>query len=1182
MEQRPVWKPVLIVLIIAMCFWMIKVNPPKPGMDLAGGFVLTYHVEIPDDQPDAAGAIDQIIKVLSQRVDPNGVRNLVWRRVGNSRLEIQAALAEPVVRELRAAYIDAFDAVKDGNISRYNLEAKLKLAPTARSKALDEMAGDNEERKRLLANLVAAFDAREAARKPYLEAVDQARKAQEALDKLAADAPADQKKQAEDHLAKLEDERTEKTKAFVEARKKYEPAIEAVLATNVDPADIERIVQLDDSDKTRKVDKKGMASTSRSKALDALIKQHPDRATELRAVVDAFAAYDAERGLLDDPEDLVALLRGSGVLEFRIAPSPRDAFDPAYQEYRDQLHEKGPNAGTEKAYRWFEVDDLTTFAETAEQREAATDNPARFFAREGMVGDRYGDDYYLLMTNTHGDRLTASEPGWKLVSAGTTIDTRTGQKAVSFRLNTTGGQYLGDLTEKHQGSLMAIVLDGRAMSVATIQSKIQTDGQISKSSGYTKKELDYLIRTLNAGSLKAQLSDRPISTKFFNPQMGADNLSKGQYAAAGALIAVAIFMAIYYLFAGMIANFALAANMVVILGVMCMLEATWTLPGIAGMVLTIGMAVDANVLIFERIREELANKADMRTAVRLGYEKAFSTIIDANITTLITCLILGYFATVEVKGFAVTLGIGICASMFTALFCTRVIVDYYIAWFKPEKINMLPTVVPGLSKLLHPNINWVGKRKIVGMFSIVLIVGSIILVASRGKDMLDIEFRAGTQVTFKLDEGKGLALQEARDRLDKIAGDDAELRKWLHSSSASVVAIGDETDGKYGEFSIAVLNEDNTVVSDKLHEAFADVLTSRPAVHFTNAPEDGAVDEQKPLPTNVFRITDADLGENIDRVSSENVADYIGGVAIVLDDMKPVTNIDELTDRIKSARQQPVFENLGDRDFRVIGLEAAQGEDAGDGMFSSVVVITTDRSTNYAENPEQFDAAGGLAKTEWNVLVNALLTPQSFDSVQNFSGQVSDTMKQQAITAMFLSLVAIVFYISVRFGSVRYGLAAIAALAHDVTIALGTIALSHYIYTAIGGFLGLSDFKIDLALVAAFLTIVGYSLNDTIVVFDRIRENRGRLAEATPGIINDSINQTISRTVLTSGTTFLAVLTLYAFGGAGVHGFAFCMIIGVFIGTYSSIGVAANLLLVGRGDDGDAKVQAAQAKPAAA
>ncbi|MEM8737528.1 MAG: protein translocase subunit SecF [Planctomycetota bacterium] len=228
-------------------------------------------------------------------------------------------------------------------------------------------------------------------------------------------------------------------------------------------------------------------------------------------------------------------------------------------------------------------------------------------------------------------------------------------------------------------------------------------------------------------------------------------------------------------------------------------------------------------------------------------------------------------------------------------------------------------------------------------------------------------------------------------------------------------------------------------------------------------------------------------------------------------------------------------------------------------------MVVRDTDTNYAEDRSRFTEELGLAATEWDLVRDALQRDTSLASVSNFSSQVSGTMKRQAIVAMALSLLAVVGYIWLRFGSLRYGLAAIAALVHDVSITLGILAICGYL-TNIPGFhqaLLLDDFKINLALVAALLTIVGYSLNDTIVVFDRIRENRGRLSRATPAIVNDSINQTVSRTVLTSGTTLIAVLTLYVLGGPGVHGFAFAMLIGVMVGTYSSIAIAAPILLIG-------------------
>ncbi len=323
----------------------------------------------------------------------------------------------------------------------------------------------------------------------------------------------------------------------------------------------------------------------------------------------------------------------------------------------------------------------------------------------------------------------------------------------------------------------------------------------------------------------------------------------------------------------------------------------------------------------------------------------------------------------------------------------------------------------------------------------------------------------------------------------------------------------------------------------------------------------------------VHIIRQSELGRDINRpeVADQDVSEFLGGVAIVLDNMNPAPTLSEIEQRIERTSMQPEFEQLGHRQLRVIGLETA-GPDMpsteGKGNqthYRSAVVVAASNRISYMDNPDQFTQREGLAQTEWNLVSRAIRDAPALGSVTNFSSQVSKTMQQQAISAMLLSLLAVVAYIWFRFGSIQYGLAAIIALVHDVAITLGALALCGYIAnTAFGQALLLDPFRINLAIIAALLTIVGYSLNDTIVVFDRIRENRGRLAVATPAIINDSINQTISRTVLTSGTTLLAVAVLYVFGGGGVHGFAFSMLIGVIVGTYSSIAVASPILLLTR------------------
>ena len=489
--------------------------------------------------------------------------------------------------------------------------------------------------------------------------------------------------------------------------------------------------------------------------------------------------------------------------------------------------------------------------------------------------------------------------------------------------------------------------------------------------------------------------------------------------------------------------------MVIILGVMAMFGATFTLPGIAGIVLTIGMAVDANVLIFERIREELDRKIDVETAVRLGYEKALSSIVDANITTLITCVVLYYTATAEVKGFAVTLIVGLLATMFTALFCSRVAVDYYLS-FGARGLTMLPMKSPTLCRWLYPNVNWVSKARVLMAVSVVLAIGGLTLVISRGEDLLDIEFRSGTAVTFELAEGQTLALDQVRDRLDKIAGE-ANM-PLMASEHATVVTVGATQGSEASAFNVAVLETNANAVSDAIKKGFEDVLDAQRPIAFSAM---GLENEAAPLATApVYVIRHAQLGDNIDRSGVvADVTDYLGGVAIVFDDMDPPPTLDELKTRIERMRLQPGFDTLGYRPSSVIGLDLDTSHQTDSAArYRSAVVVTMDGVTNYVDAPDTFNAPDGLAATEWKLLHAAARRDTSLESVSNFSSQVSRTMQQQAIVALALSLLAVVIYIWIRFGSLRYGLAAIAALVHDVLIALGAVALAGYIDdTALGG-----------------------------------------------------------------------------------------------------------------------------------
>ena len=1162
MDNPARWKWLLLLVVTVVALATIMVYPPSKrlrlGTDLQGGTTLIYEVDVPSGA-DTKETIEQTIEVLKNRVDPNGVMNLVWRRLAGNRFEVQMPAAPKNVKTLNREYLEANKALLGANLSRGLVERALRLAPSSRQDSFKKLANGDAATVTVLVDLAEAYDAEAVLRSTAEQAEREHRDAELRLEQANGTSETDRQSLEAAVNAKLE-ELIPKTDALLSSRKKLGAAWQKVLATNVDPAELDAVLSLSDG-KTNDPS----VTSPRQEGLAVLTKKYPGRAAAIANLAQRHAEYARVKGPLDDHNDLIALLRGSGVLEFRIAPG---TGLPKTDAYRTQLSEKGPRGEPNDPYRWFLVDDLSAFADTGQQRQELLNDPAQYFARErGLIGDRFADQIYLLLHNDPESTMTQADE-WELASAFRTIDD-TGFPAVSFSLSTTGGQHMSRLTTAHQGKPMAIVLDGRVISAPSIRSTIGRHGIITGGArGFSPRELDYLIRTLNAGSLQARVSEEPIYVQSFDATFGRDNLERGLYASFGAMIVVAIFMALYYMVNGCIANFALFGNMVLILGIMStnFLGATFTLPGIAAIVLTIGMAVDANVLIFERIREELDRGTQVQTALRTGYRKALATIIDANLTTLITCLVLGYTATAEIKGFAVVLGIGILATMFTALLGTRVLLELYVLWTGGKTLHMLPTVVPAVGKLLRPKFDWVGKRAGYMTVSTALIVAGFILVYSRGQNMLDIEFRSGTRITFDLKKGQALDLADVKKRLTKVA-DQTGIAE-LAGNRAKVVIAGDP-DGTQGtSFTVATLAENqDRQVSQALQEAFADVLDIRRSLAFDKD------DATKVGGAPIFTVSSPRLGSNIDRPDiAEDVSEYIGGVAIVLGNMSPPPTISDISQRIDRMRLQPPHDGYGYRSFAVYGLDLATTDldsDSRDLRYRSAVVLVRDDSTNYLESPRSFEEIGGLADTEWQLTRDAITRQSSLGSVASFSPQVSRTMAINALAAITLTLLAVVAYIWLRFGSLRYGLAAIVALVHDVAIALGIVAAAGLMADSpLGRTLLLSDFKIDLAIVAAILTIVGYSLNDTIVVFDRIRENRGRLAFATPAIINHSINQTISRTTLTSVTTCLALLTLYILGGDGVHGFAFTMLIGVFVGTYSSIAIAAPIVLLGAKQQG--------------
>jgi preprotein translocase subunit SecD len=573
--------------------------------------------------------------------------------------------------------------------------------------------------------------------------------------------------------------------------------------------------------------------------------------------------------------------------------------------------------------------------------------------------------------------------GEELVDAQPDFD-QNGRPAVSFRFNPTGARKFGDYTAENIGNPFAIVLDGEVISAPVIQSHIAGGSGII-TGNFNVEDSTQLAVLLRAGALPAGLEF--LEERTVGPELGADSIEAGKLACLVAFALVLVYMIVSYGIFGIFANIALIINVGLIFGLLSLIGSTLTLPGIAGIVLTIGMAVDANVLVFERIREEMKSAKGAARAIELGYEKAMSAIVDANITTFMTALILYVMGSGPVRGFAITLGLGIVTSVFTALFVTRLIT---VMWFERKRPK---TVLVGRGFRIVPEItSW-------DFFS-----------------------------RWKL---------------------------WLGISGVMILVA-------FGSFAVQGLN-------------FGIDFKGGTTIRTLSA---------EPVDIGAYRAATNDLG--------------LGDVSIT-----------EVFD--------PTFgpeEN--------VAMLRIQAQDETESVTPETIAAV--------------EAALQLAVPDIQ-----------FTSVESVGPKVSGELIKTAVLAVALAIGAVLVYIWMRF-EWQFAVGAVIALVHDVALTIGVFSEL--------------QIQFDLAIIAALLTLVGYSLNDTVVVFDRVRENLRKYKQRPlREVLNLSINETLSRTMVTSLTTLLALLALYVLGGDVIRGFVFAMIWGVIVGTYSSIFVASTVLM---------------------
>ena len=575
---------------------------------------------------------------------------------------------------------------------------------------------------------------------------------------------------------------------------------------------------------------------------------------------------------------------------------------------------------------------------------------------------------------------------------------------VSMTMNSYGAKLWEKMTTENAGKFVAVVLDDYVYTAPSVNQPI-TGGRTSISGGLmTVSEAKDIATVLKAGKLPA--TARIIEAEVVGPSLGQEAIDSSFLSFGLAIVLVLLWMTLYYGKAGLYADIALAVNILFIFGILASFNAVLTLPGIAGIILTIGMSVDANVIIFERIKEGLFKKKGLKQSVEEGFsvKGALSAIIDANITTLLTGIILYVFGTGPIKGFALTLMIGIGTSLFTAVFITRLLIDGAIS--KGSKLTFNTSISKGWFQNL--NIEFLRKRKLAYIISGAIIVAGIASILSIGLKQ-GVDFKGGRSFTVRFD--KSMNATEVAETLKDAFGTAPEVKTY-------------------------------------------------------------GLDNQLKI-TTVYRIDEegATVDEEVQNALFTGLKPYIGTTSY--DDFKP-------------------------------GFEKAKN-------------------------------------------ANGIMSYRKVDPT------IADDIKTSALWAVFGSLFVVFLYILLRFSKVSYSIGAVAAVFHDVLIVLGVFSITYNFMPF--------DMEIGQSFIAAILTVVGYSLNDTVVIFDRIREFAGiNTSWKYSQVVDKALSSTLGRTINTSLTTLLVMIVIFLFGGDSIKGFMFALIVGVAVGTYSSLFVATPIM----------------------
>ena len=734
------------------------------------------------------------------------------------------------------------------------------------------------------------------------------------------------------------------------------------------------------------------AEVVEEKAAEEVAEAPEVAAEEADAVNDLLADMEAPKAdsLADNSANLEAYKKAHPLF-YILNPS----VNPAGQAYR------GPVVGTVHYTDTAKVNEMLHSA-IAQQVLPRT---IRFYWTVKAI-DESGALFQLVALKAQRDGRASLE-GDVITDANADFSQMSAYANVSMEMNAEGAKAWARITKENVGKSIAIVLDGFVYSFPTVQNEIQ-GGRSQITGNFTVEEAKDLANTLKSGKMPAPA--RIIQEDIVGPSLGQESINAGLISFAIAFVLILLYMIFYYgLIPGLVADAALLCNVFLLMGILASFGSVLTLPGIAGIVLTMGTAVDANVLIFERIREEMKAGKNMRKAVVDGYKGAITAIVDANVTSLLTGIVLAVFGTGPIKGFAVTYIIGIISSFLTAVFLARLILDRYVNKQDAKELQFTTNITKNWFQ--NTAFNFVGARKIAYCISGIVILAGIIGLYTPGLNR-GIDFTGGRNYVVRYDQ--------------KV------------STEAVRAAMEDGLKAQFPE------------------EAF---------------------------------------GLNVITIGSDNQVRISTNVGI--------QNTEEDLD--------PVIED--------------------------VIYESTKQFLKNEVTAEEF------LSTQLNDEVGIM-------SSQKVGPSIADDIKQAAVWAILFALIIIALYIFLRFRNFSFSVGALVSLAHDTLIIIG-------IYALCWKFMPFS-MEVDQSFIAAILTVIGYSINDTVVIFDRIREYRTLYPKRDRAEnINLALNATLSRTFSTSMSTFVVLFAIFCFGGASIRGFVFALLLGVIIGTYSSLFIAS-------------------------